>query len=98
MDEILQANIFFFITSIGILVLTVLVGIILYHIVKLLRTIRNIVERVEEGSEVIADDVSQLRAYVTQGSLVSHVMSFVFNTGAKTASRMKRKSKDVNNE
>jgi hypothetical protein len=97
MDEILQANIFFFITSVGIIILTVFVCVILYHIIKLLRSIRTIVERVEEGSEVIAEDVAQLRAYVVQGSLVSQIMSFVFGKGAKSSARARRKSNDESN-
>ena len=98
MSEILQTNIFFFITSVGVILLTFFVCVILYHIIKLLRSIRSIVERVEEGSGVIADDVSQLRAYVVGGSLVSQIMSFVFGAGARSASRTKRKSKDDINE
>ncbi len=97
MDEILQANIFFFITSVGVIALTSMVCVILYHIIKLLRSIRSIVQRVEEGSEVIAEDVRELRAYVVQGSLVSQIMSFVFGKGAKTASRARRKNTDESN-
>ncbi len=94
MNEILHANIFFFIASIGVVVFTLFICVILYHIIKLLRSIRNIVERVDAGSEVIAEDVSQLRAYVTQGSFVSHIMSFVFGKGARSASKTRKKSTD----
>lgn len=91
MSEILQANIFFIITSIAVLVLTLFVCLILYHVVKILRSIRKIVDRVEEGSEVIAEDVSQLRAYVVEGSLVSQIMSFFLGTKARKSTRTKRK-------
>lgn len=94
MSEMLQANIFFMITSVAVIVFTVFVCVILYQIIKLLRSIRNIVARIDEGSEVIAEDVSQLRAYVLEGSLVSQIMSFVF--GTKT--RPKRKAKDDSND
>ena len=75
-------------------VTTFFVCVILFHIIKILRSIRKIVDRVEEGSEVIAEDVSQLRTYVVGGSLVSHIMSFVFGAGAKSASRARRKNKE----
>ena len=91
MSEILQANIFFGITSVAVVVFTLFVCIILYQIIKILRSIRKIVDRVEEGSEVIAEDVSQLRAYVVEGSLVSQIMSFVFGAGARRATRSKKK-------
>ena len=91
MSEILQANIFFAITSVAVIIATLFVCIILYQIIKLLKSIRRIVNRIDEGSEVIAEDVAQLRAYVTEGSLVSQIMGFVFGATAKKASRTKRK-------
>ena len=91
MSEILQTNIFFIITSIAVVVFTLLLSVAVYHVIKILRSIRRIVERVDQGSEVIAEDVSQLRAYVTEGSLVSQVMSFVFGAATKKGSRTKKK-------
>ncbi len=91
MSEMLQANIFFGITSVAVVVATLFVCIILYQIIKLLKSIRRIVDRIDEGSEIIAEDVSQLRAYVTEGSLVSQVMSFVLGRKAKKTSRTKQK-------
>jgi uncharacterized protein YqhQ len=90
MSEVLQANIFFAIASFSFVLGTLFVCVILYHIIKLLQSIRRIVDRIDESSEVIAEDVSQLRAFVKEGSLVSQIMSFVF--GQKTrASRSKKK-------
>ena len=91
MSEILQANIFFMITSVAVVFLTLFVCVILYHVIKILKSIRRIVDRVDEGSEIIAEDVSQLRAYVTEGSLVSQIMSFVTGQKARKASRTKQK-------
>lgn len=97
MSEILQANIFFMITSIAAVIVTIFVCIILYHVIRILRSIRKIVDRVEQSSEVIAEDVSQLRAYVFEGSLVSQIMGFFLGKKApKTSS--KRKFKDVTND
>lgn len=96
MSEILQANIFFIITSIAVLVFTLFVCIILYQVIKILQSIRKIVSRVEEGSELIAEDVSQLRAYVVEGSLVSQIMGFFLGKAPKAF--RKRRSKDVTND
>jgi len=95
MGEILLTNIFFIITSVAVIVCTLFVCVILYHVIKILRSIRKIIDRVEEGSEVIAEDVSLLRAYVVEGSLVSQIMSFFVGGKAKNTSR--RKSKDITN-
>ena len=91
MSEMLQANIFFGITSVAVVIATLFVCIILYQIIKLLQSIRRIVDRIDESSEIIAEDVSQLRAYVTEGSLVSQVLSFVLGHKPKRASKTKEK-------
>lgn len=93
MSEILHANIFFFIASAGVVIFILLVGIALYHVIKILRAVRRIVERVESGSETIADDVSQLRNYVVSGSLFSQIIGF-FMGNQKTRSRSKRRKSD----
>jgi len=96
MSEILQTNIFFIITSIAVLVFTLFVCVILYHVIKILKSIRKIVSRVEEGSELIGEDMSQLRSYVLEGSLVSQIMSFFVGRPQRKATR--RKSTDVTND
>ncbi len=90
MSEILQTNIFFAITSASVVLFTVLLCVAIYQVIKILKSIRRIVARIDEGSEVIAEDVSQLRAYVTEGSLVSQVLSFVMGTKARKATRKKK--------
>lgn len=91
MSEILQANIFFMITSVAVVLFTLLVCVALFHVIKILRAVRRIIERVDEGSEHIAEDVSQLREYVMEGSLVSQIMKFFVGvTGRKTASRRRK--------
>ena len=90
MSEVLHANIFFIIASIGTIVFMLLVSVALYQIIKILRSVRNIVERVDEGSENIAEDVAQLRSYVVSGSLFSQIIKFFM--GSKVARSRKRKT------
>ena len=91
MSEILQANIFFIITSVAVVLFTLLVCVAVIHVILILSAIRRIIERVDEGSEHIAEDVSQLREYVMEGSLVSQIMKFFVGlTGAKPSSRRKK--------
>lgn len=97
MSEVLHANIFFFISSVATVLFTVLLCVALYHIIKILKSIRTIVERVEEGSEVIAEDIEHIRSFVLEGSLMSQIIRFFMGgvSGAKkTRKRSKRSSKD----
>lgn len=71
MEEVLHANIFFFITGIAVIVFTFVSTIALYHLIKILKSVRRIVDRVEMGAETIVDDIEQLRTYVIEESFLS---------------------------
>jgi 5-bromo-4-chloroindolyl phosphate hydrolysis protein len=92
MTEVLHANIFFVITSVAVVVFTLLLCFAVYQIIKILKSIRRIVDRIDEGSEMIAGDMDNLRTYVMEGSLVSQLIGFFM--GNKGAARRKRKSQD----
>jgi len=83
MSEVLQANIFFFITSVAVIVFSLLVCVALYYVIKILRTVRNIVERIDSSSEAVAEDISQLRNYITEGSLISQIVGLFFRSKGK---------------
>ena len=77
MDEVLQANIFFFVTSVAVIVFTLLLCLALFYIIKILQSVRRIINRIDTESEMIVEDVKQLRSYVLGGSLVSQLVSFL---------------------
>lgn len=84
MEEVLQANIFFFITSVAVVVFTILVCVAIYYVIRILRTVGKIVERVDSGSETIAEDISQLRSYIAEGSLISQIVGLFIKTKKKS--------------
>lgn len=69
MDELLQTNLFFYITSAAVIVTTVLVCVALYYLVGILRDVREIVARLKRGSETLGEDLSSLRLEITQGKM-----------------------------
>lgn len=96
MSEVLQANIFFMIASAATVVFVIMVCVVLYHVIKIVIAIRAIVERLEAGSDVIADDVSAMRDFVKSGGLVSYLINRVRPQGPKTrASRSKKTTDDT---
>jgi hypothetical protein len=92
MSEVLQANIFFLIASIATVVFCIVVTMILFQIYKVMKTVRSILERIDSASEVMAEDVAQVRKLVTTGGLVSTIMGLVF--GSKKKKRSKSESDD----
>ncbi len=87
MNEILHANIFFFIASTATVIFCILTSIILYQVFKITKAIRSILERIEEGSEKIAQDVAHVRSLVGNGGMMSRMFSFMMGAAG---SRRKR--------
>lgn len=103
MSEVLQANVFFLITSVAVVVFTILLCVALYHIIRILASVRRIVDRIEEGSEVIAEDMSSLRNYFNEGSFISRIVGLVTgqyvreqNTKKRTRKKSPREDEDIN--
>lgn len=89
MSEVLHANIFFFITSIAVVLFTILMCVLVYHLIKIVKSIRRIVDRVEAGSEVIAEDLENLRESLNPARLIQFVMSMMPGAAPKRRSRKK---------
>ena len=92
MEEVLHANIFFFIASVATIVFCILVCVAFYHVIKILKLIRTIMERIEAGSEVIAEDVSNVRSAIVNGGIIARIFQFV--TGASGRRRRSRDDED----
>jgi len=91
MTEVLQANIFFIITAFAVVVCTILVCIALFHIIKLLKSFRRIVARVEEGADAISEDMHTLRTQMAEGGVVQKFFRFLF-TRTKSSHNDKKNS------
>ena len=96
MTEILQANIFFFIASIGTIVFSIMACIAMFLVIKILISIRAIIARIEVSSDMIAEDLKGARAFVTGGGLISHLISFVARqTGGGRKTRSSKSKKEL---
>jgi hypothetical protein len=78
MSEVLHANVFFFITGIAVIVFTMLLCVALVHAIKLLKSIRRIVARVEDGAETLHADMQSMRTQFVRGGIVGFVKSVLF--------------------
>lgn len=93
MTEVLHANIFFIIASVGVVLFIFLVCIVLFHVIKIVRAVRRIVERIEVGSESVAEDLRELRASLSPARLISFIAGLA---GMRT--RRKRRTKVSDSE
>ena len=96
MSEILHANIFFFISSIATIVFAIMGCIVLYHVIRILKSLRNLLENVAGASEMIAEDITTVRNFVFKGGMISHLMRLVVGSSAhKTNTRARKTTKDI---
>jgi hypothetical protein len=64
--SLLKMDIFFFITTVLLVVVGVLVAVLLAYLIRTVRSVLRIVERVEQEVSEIATDVCAARRYLTQ--------------------------------
>lgn len=66
MDELLKANIFFFITSLSVMLITGGMLVLLYHLIPIVRDVRDIVRRLRNAGEAVEKDFEALRVNLRQ--------------------------------
>jgi len=89
MNEILHANVFFVIASIATVLFAVIICLILYQVLKLVRTVRRIADRIELASEQVAGDMAEMRALFYNNGIIARVIGFMAGTKHRT-----RRSRD----
>ncbi len=103
MNTLIHADIFFYITTIVVLILAFLVSILIFFLIKTFKHVSDIAERVKQESTHIIDDVSELREKIKEegtkmasvnkvmkGVLIGKTIFDAFKKG-KTAHKAKRK-------
>ena len=61
MSEVLQANIFFYITSVAVVIVTILLAVVLVYVLMIVRNVKDISDRLREGSKLIEGDIKAMR-------------------------------------
>ncbi len=78
MQEFIKADIFFFITSIAVVIATIGIVIVFYYVIVILRDVREVTKRVDEGTKAFSEDFSALRGNLKrEGFMWGHLFSFL---------------------
>lgn len=92
MSEILQANIFFYITSAAVVLVTVLVIVVLLYTISILRTVKKISDTLREGSDAVKRDLGELRHNLrAECGKARAIANFFLGRFAPKAARRSRK-------
>ena len=80
-QSLIHADIFFYITSIAVIILTALLIILFYYLVKIARHLEHTSKRLREESDHIMDDVSIIRESIEeQGGRAMSALRFIFGS------------------
>ena len=93
-DSLVQADIFFFITSIAVVVLSILGAILLFYLIRALRKVDEVVSIVKREVETVRDDITQFRASVhAHKKIAGHLLDFMKEKVTTTKRTMKKHGK-----
>jgi hypothetical protein len=92
-NTLIKADVFFFVTTIAVVVLTLILSIIMIYLISILHYLRHISQIAKDQAEEISDDIDDLRSDIkTKGASLASIFDFL---GSMTRKRVsgKRKSK-----
>lgn len=93
MQELIHADIFFLISSVAVVLVTLgLVG-VFYYLIRILRNVHEISERAKKVSEEVEADIESLRAGIKSGAHWFTTLLTMFSPAARKA---KSKTKNKN--
>jgi sensor domain CHASE-containing protein len=99
MDSVLQSDIFFFISSVSVIFITILIMVALFYVISILKSIHALTTSIKEGAQAVSEDLSQIRSKLSdKGVWMGLVMSIItMATGAsKTMQKRNARKKKEN--
>lgn len=80
METIIQADIFFFISSVAVIVFSICAIIIMIYVTRILRDMKHISEMMSQESDKLLGDIGSLREAIgVEGAKVKTIASFFLN-------------------
>jgi hypothetical protein len=77
MDDFFKQDVFFFVTTIAVVVLTILVSILCIRLIRISKKIDYITDKAREQTDLISDDLSKLREDIhSKGLKIKHFLEF----------------------
>jgi len=77
METIMKSEIFFFITSIAVVIITILLGVLITYLIRILRNVDDISAKAKDEAGLIKEDIAELRENIkTEGAKAKHFVNF----------------------
>lgn len=95
METLIKADIFFFITSIFVIFLTVGFGVTLIYIIPILKDMRHLSALAREEGDKLAEDLDELRSAVKEEGMKARSILGYFLTLFAKRQKVSRKKKEL---
>lgn len=96
MEELAKSDIFFLLTGIAVVLVTIIILVALYYVIKILKDIEDITDSVKEESAEIIDDIHKVRESVKKGGKkIKNIISPTSKKFTRTKSSGKRKKRNT---
>lgn len=93
MDTLIHADIFFFVTTIAVVVVAAVFTVALIYLIKILRDVKEVTQKVREEASMIHEDIQNLRAEIKkEGFRLEGLLSFFRNIFKQKRSRTGKSS------
>ena len=79
MNDFMKQDIFFFVTTIAVVLLTLLLAILMIYIIKITRDVKYILQKAKTEADLISQDLSDLRRNMSTGFKIKYLFNFFNN-------------------
>jgi len=83
-DTLIKADVFFFITSVAVIVIALLFVVGLLYLIRILRIIKKISQHAEKTADLVAHDIVELRNDIKQNGISPKRILNFFSRKSKT--------------
>ncbi len=91
MDTFMKADIFFFVTTIAVVAVTICLVYAGYYLIRILRNVDAISEEVKNESQLVREDIGDLRQNIREeGMKVKHFVNFFDRVSGKRSTRARK--------
>lgn len=93
MDDFLKMDIFFVVTTVSVVVVTILLSLVLLRVFAILKNVQDISEIIEDEGRKLSADIAQVRENIKEEGLrFKHLLKFI-GIGAKIKRATKKQTK-----
>jgi hypothetical protein len=88
MESIVKSDFFFFITTLCVLLITAFLLVIFWNVLRMTKSLREIITRIKDETDGIADDIAMLRNDIKENNFgFKSLLSFFRGKNASTTKR-----------